>query len=328
MIAHTDRADPDLPDPYLPNPYLAWVEGFVTALRAGAAIGAPEPPQAAPARGGPPAAKVLVFAPHPDDEVITGALSLRLMRECGFEVTDVAVTLGSKVERRMGRWRELGAACAYIGFTRSTPDRTGLEGINLATRAHDPARWALAVEAIAEVLAAERPAVVCLPHAADWNSTHIGTHHLVVEALSRLPGFACHFVETEYWAAMAAPNLMIEFERRRRRRPGRGLGAARGRGGPQPVSSAAAGLDDRQCAPRHRAGRRPGRRLTRFRVRYVISLARLAGWRAARNPVGRQALPWASESGWRKTTRSVTAFSGSSGQAPSSCLRRITRVGR
>ena len=143
--------------------------------------------------------------PIPDDEVITGGLSLRLLRERGYAVTDVAVTLGSLVERRSARWRELQAACAYVGFGLANPDRTGLEGINLASRAHDPGRWALAVDAVAEVLIAERPSVVLLPHAEDWNTTHVGVHHLVVEAMRRLPTFACLVVETEYWRAMACP---------------------------------------------------------------------------------------------------------------------------
>ena len=47
--------------------------------------------------------KALIFAPHPDDEAMSGGLALRLMRECGFEVKDVAVTLGSNKARRPGR---------------------------------------------------------------------------------------------------------------------------------------------------------------------------------------------------------------------------------
>ena len=192
------------------NPYESWVERFVSALHDGAAIGAAKmKPRTASSNGG-GAPKALVFAPHPDDEVITGALSLRLLRERGFAVTDVAVTLGSRVERRSGRWRELQAACGYVGFGLVNPDRTGLEGINLAARARDPARWALAVEAVADVLTDERPGVVFLPHAEDWNTTHVGVHHLVVESMQSLPTLACLVVETEYWRAMATPNLMIE----------------------------------------------------------------------------------------------------------------------
>ena len=190
------------------NPYLAWVDTFVRALRTGEAIGP------ATVRGQSPnlteAPKALIFAPHPDDEIITGALPLRLMREQRFAVIDVAVTLGSRVDRRAQRSMELQAACACIGFGLIHLGRVGLEAINLQVRERDRAGWDAAVTAIAGVLAAQQPDVVFLPHAADWNATHIGVHHLVVEAMGCLPELACRVVETEYWGAMAVPNLMVE----------------------------------------------------------------------------------------------------------------------
>jgi N-acetylglucosamine malate deacetylase 1 len=190
------------------NPYLAWVETFVSALRTGEAIGP------AAVRGHSPvpteAPKALIFAPHPDDEIITGALPLRLMRERRFAVIDVAVTLGSRVDRRAQRSAELQAACACIGFGLIHLGLVGLEGINLQARERDPAGWDAAVTAVAGVLAAQQPDVVFVPHAVDWNATHIGVHHLVVEAMRYLPGLTCRVVETEYWGAMAVPNLMVE----------------------------------------------------------------------------------------------------------------------
>jgi hypothetical protein len=54
--------------------------------------------------------------------------------------------------------------------------------------------------------------VILFPHDADWNSSHIGTHHLVMDALQTLPAsFTCHAVETEFWGAMTLPNLMVEI---------------------------------------------------------------------------------------------------------------------
>jgi LmbE family N-acetylglucosaminyl deacetylase len=49
----------------------------------------------------------LIFAPHPDDEVIIGGLPLRLLRELKLNVVNVAVTLGSRAERQAERWQEL-----------------------------------------------------------------------------------------------------------------------------------------------------------------------------------------------------------------------------
>ena len=47
----------------------------------------------------PDAPKVLVFSPHPDDEVIIGGLPLRLLRELKMRVINVAVTQGSSKAR-------------------------------------------------------------------------------------------------------------------------------------------------------------------------------------------------------------------------------------
>src|SRR5260221_4921321 len=85
----------------------------------------------------PSAPKVLFFAPHPDDECISGGLALRLMREAQFRVFNVAVTLGSKKERQAGRLAELKNACDYLGFELITTGETGLERVNLKSRVQD-----------------------------------------------------------------------------------------------------------------------------------------------------------------------------------------------
>jgi len=156
------------------------------------------------------APSVLIFAPHPDDEVIIGGLPLRLLRELKLKVVNVAVTLGSRVERQAERWQELKNCCEYIGFGLVAAGEKGLEGINPIGRGQQPQRWSAAVEAIAHIIAAQQPSVVFMPHADDWNQTHIGTHHLVLEAMSRHQDLACRVVETEFWGAMGSPNLMVE----------------------------------------------------------------------------------------------------------------------
>jgi N-acetylglucosamine malate deacetylase 1 len=165
-------------------------------------------PRPAPAADAP---RALIFAPHPDDECVTGALALRLLREAGMRVIDVAVTQGSSPDRRGPRLAELTRACAFLGFELATTGPAGLERINPRSRAGDPGHWQAAVGVIAELLAREQPRVVFCPHDADANSTHIGTHHLVMDALARQPAdFACAVIETEYWSTMAGPNLMVE----------------------------------------------------------------------------------------------------------------------
>jgi N-acetylglucosamine malate deacetylase 1 len=155
----------------------------------------------------------LVLAPHPDDECIIGGLPLRLRREAGVRVVDVAVTLGSNQARRAGRHQELEGACRYLGFDLVLPAGTGLERITPTARQSDPEHWRRAVAAIAEIITREAPALVFLPHANDWHGTHIGTHWLGMDALAAA-GRSCVIVETEFWGALADPNLMVESSAR------------------------------------------------------------------------------------------------------------------
>ena len=152
--------------------------------------------------------KALIFSPHPDDECIVGGLALRLSREAGWNVINVAVTLGGKKERRAARLCELKNACAFIGFALLSAN---LEDLNPAARSDKRAHWRAAVKVIAKVLAVHQPRAIFIPHAEDRHPAHIGTHHLVLDALKTLPAcFACHVVETEYWGQMTDPNLLVE----------------------------------------------------------------------------------------------------------------------
>ena len=142
--------------------------------------------------------KILLFSPHPDDECITGLLPLRLMREAGMQIINVPVTFGSNVERQAGRERELVDACAYLGWQILKWNR-------------EPQRSCLEKSDVVEILKTIRPRIVFMPHSKDWNSRHIATHFLVVEALKEMPDdFSCTVIETEFWGAMDDPNLMVE----------------------------------------------------------------------------------------------------------------------
>ena len=88
----------------------------------------------------------------------------------------------------------------------------GLEKINPKTREQDPKHWAACVKVIKDIIEKHQPKVVLCPHDRDWNSTHIGTHYLVMDALKQMPAsFSCYVVETEFWGAMTDPNLMVEI---------------------------------------------------------------------------------------------------------------------
>lgn len=159
----------------------------------------------------PDAPIALIFSPHPDDEVIIGGWALRLLRQSGWRVINIAVTQGSNKERQQPRWEELRACCRCIGFDLEATVPNGLEGVNPKTRSGDPAAWKAKVAVIAGILAKHRPRAIFYPHETDWNSSHIGTHYLVADALATLPAsFHCAAIETEFWGQMPKPNVLVE----------------------------------------------------------------------------------------------------------------------
>lgn len=193
------------------NPYLHLVTEYARFAKEGKAypLGsfAPLPRPVVP----PDAPTVLIFSPHPDDEVIIGGLALRLLRESKWNVINVAVTQGSKKERQAERLEELKQCCDCIGFGLVQTAPAGLEKVNVKCRDTEPAYWARSVKAIADILQKHQPRVILFPHELDWNSSHIGTHFLVLDALKALPvSFNTYAVETEFWGQMPTPNLTVE----------------------------------------------------------------------------------------------------------------------
>ncbi|HWD92705.1 MAG TPA: PIG-L family deacetylase [Verrucomicrobiae bacterium] len=193
------------------NPYRDFVSSFARLVAGGKSLPLG---QIAPESISKPAAdapRALIFSPHPDDECIIGGLALRLMREAKMRVINVAVTQGSNKERQAGRLQELKNACNWIGFELEQTGPNGLEKINAKTRSSEPEHWAAAVKVIATSLAKHQPRAIFVPHELDWNSAHIGTHFLVVDALKSLPAsFQTVVIETEFWGQMPTPNLMVE----------------------------------------------------------------------------------------------------------------------
>ena len=193
------------------NPYIKFVADNVKLIEEAKALQlggfSPLPRPEIPAD----APTTLFFSPHPDDECISGALALRIAREAKLKLINVAVTLGSKRERQLERLKELQAACDYLGYGLQTTGSRGLEKVTPRTRRSDPPLWAEMVQVIADILTKHHPRVIFFPHDRDWNGTHLGVHHLVLDALRKMPAdFECYTVETEFWGAMDDPNLLIE----------------------------------------------------------------------------------------------------------------------
>lgn len=193
------------------NPYREFVSSFVRLLSEGKSLPLGDIPRPSVPQTAPDAPVALIFSPHPDDECIIGGLALRLMREAGVRVINVAVTQGSNKARQAARLQELKDACDWLGFGLEQTAPHGLEKINPKTRTNEPKHWAEAVQVISVSLAKNKPRVIFFPHELDWNSSHVGTHFLVMDALKTLPAtFQTILVETEFWGQNPSPNLMVE----------------------------------------------------------------------------------------------------------------------
>jgi len=156
-----------------------------------------------------------IFSPHPDDEAISAALAWRLRHECGWRVVNVAVTLGSRQDRRAARWAEAQACCDHLGFellAASGVPATGLEGVRPEDAGSSSSAWQAAVGCAVKVLASIRPRVLICPHALDGHDAHIGTSLLARQAvaLSGLP--LVDVMLGEYWNTQLRPQLAVGLQ--------------------------------------------------------------------------------------------------------------------
>ncbi len=197
--------------------WLAYVENTLKVLESGQAIPLGpshellSPPQNRTSVA--TASNVLIAAPHPDDEALIGALPLRMRIEAGARVLDCAITLGSDLRQRARRLSELQSACRVLDFELTVPPETGFDNVTLPNRRERPDEWRAKVTALREIFDREKPEVVFAPHAEDFNTAHIGTHYLVLDALREHLASTGRgpvaLVETEFWHEMTAPNLMV-----------------------------------------------------------------------------------------------------------------------
>ena len=120
------------------NPYLEYARNFRRLAVEGRDLpfgGIPKPEKPKLDDDAPVA---LILSPHPDDECVIGGLALRLLRESGVRIVNVAVTLGSNRARQQERLEELQGACDWIGFELQEIIPGGLECVTLQTRKMTP----------------------------------------------------------------------------------------------------------------------------------------------------------------------------------------------
>jgi LmbE family N-acetylglucosaminyl deacetylase len=137
---------------------------------------------------------VMILSPHPDDECIVGSLALRLMFENNAHVVNVAVTLGSKVERQKARLKELEGACELLE----------MELVVLSDK------WPAKEKELKSLIQKYQPNVILAPHVKDHHPTHIKTGQLLKKCLRSLKKINTLVVWTEFWGQNPKPNVLIE----------------------------------------------------------------------------------------------------------------------
>lgn len=190
----------------------AWLSQWQALLDEGAALDAQHP--GVPHGGASASGKCCVMvSPHPDDECIVGALPLRLLRQGGWRVVNLAVTHGSNPQRQLARPAELEKACQVLGFENRLLAPRGLVRVSEASRSQEPGHWANCVEVVAQQIRALQPDLLLCPHPQDAQAAHRGTYCLLMDVLAGMPAHYSPLVAmTEYWSTMAAPNLMLQVD--------------------------------------------------------------------------------------------------------------------
>jgi N-acetylglucosamine malate deacetylase 1 len=189
---------------------LAYVAQLAAHWSAGAREGIEIAPKSPKSTYAADSCTVAIVSPHPDDECIVGGLALRLQRECGARVVNLAVTLGSNVARQAARAQELRGACDYLDFECVVLGERGLDRLAHESQNTQGETWMRYVTTLSRAFESLQPALIIAPHATDAQSTHIATHALTraaveMSTLAQPPTVAW----SEYWSTMSAPNLLV-----------------------------------------------------------------------------------------------------------------------
>ncbi len=135
--------------------------------------------------------RILLIAPHPDDECLMAGLPLRAQEEWGASVGVLAYGYGSDPTRQEVRRKELKNSLQVLGFEEVFHE----SGTSLSER----------------ILAFGADAIV-LPNRRDSHPTHIRcseeSWHAAQSAVAR-SGQPILVLETEYWGPMENPHLLI-----------------------------------------------------------------------------------------------------------------------
>jgi len=205
---------------FYPEKWLSYVDRFVEAYEYGRQL-LGHAGKEVPAVSGsldllcPDAGTLLLCSPHPDDELLTGALALRLMKEKRCRVINLAFSLGSDPNSKSRRFAELQDACSVVDFEwRLAKQPLGFDNIRPQAQ-EDHAEWQAMVEMIVAHFQEIAPDILVMPHAGDGHPSHQGVNLLACEALklySQQREKHLVVAETGFWHPQADPKLMVSLD--------------------------------------------------------------------------------------------------------------------
>jgi hypothetical protein len=134
---------------------------------------------------------VIIFSPHPDDEVLMSPLALRLKNENNCKIINIAMTLGSNKARQDERKIELMNSCKLLQYELIFKEKS-------------------LIDYISEI----NPFLVLFPHQFDQHPTHKKVFHEVWNSLRTCSkNKRIFFALSEFWLPNLHPNLLIELSK-------------------------------------------------------------------------------------------------------------------
>jgi len=165
-----------------------------------------------------PIRTVLHLAPHPDDELIGAPATLMALRDAGWKVVNLALSLGAQSEKAR-REKELREACRRAGFELRVADLplhghlTGPPGPLGVTEALGAQR--AIEEAIIGAFVADPPDVLVAPSPQDGHPGHEIVGRATVEVCERLGASPPPLWLWGLWADLPFPTVVVGFDEAR-----------------------------------------------------------------------------------------------------------------
>jgi LmbE family N-acetylglucosaminyl deacetylase len=145
------------------------------------------------------APKILILAPHPDDECLMSGFALRAREEWNAEVHVLSFSFGSDLSRRSARIQELKDALQVLDFKLIDP-RTAGATEKLTTAEYE------------SVMASVQPDVILSPHLQDGHPAHMESASLVQNWFaqqSATEAILPVWLQTEYWQQNPGANAFV-----------------------------------------------------------------------------------------------------------------------